>query len=189
MLEFARKALRELMNIILWINLIVFIIIGISAGRLIAITFWGDDPVGYAVLGAIIGIIAGIIIGLLSNIVLGGFIATIINMDKNLEKQNKLSELLLIHYGVLENNNIENDNEIYQEDENVSAIKYRAKELLEVKSIPDSENKSIFQINNDEVVYYFHQAYEEVKTKIIWYKIKYNDVIGWCESKKLEKIN
>jgi len=73
------------LEVILWINLILSTIIGgivgYNFGQLISYRNAG----GYAFFGVIIGIICGLLI----DIVGGGLIATIINMDTNLEKLTK----------------------------------------------------------------------------------------------------
>ena len=75
MLDFVKKAFQNFLEVILWINLIVFIICGGSVGSIVGGAY------------VIIGIIIGLIIGLLINIIGGGFIATIINIYRNLEEQ------------------------------------------------------------------------------------------------------
>ena len=81
MLNFVRKAFRGGLEVILWINLIAWIIGGGVAGN-----FLGGYYDDYTVLG----IFCGIIVGIVSNIMMGGFIATILNIDKNLEEQTVL---------------------------------------------------------------------------------------------------
>jgi len=67
--------------IILWLNLIASIIFfGIFIYQTGNIGNW-NPSIGYFLLGAIIGLVLGII----ENILLGGFIVTILNIDKNLE--------------------------------------------------------------------------------------------------------
>ena len=78
MLHFVKNAFRGFMNFILWINLILFTIGGGILGYILA----GQNDE----MGNIIGFgFLGIIIGLLINIVFGGLLATIINIDKNLQ--------------------------------------------------------------------------------------------------------
>jgi len=82
MLDFVKNAFRKFIGGLLWLNLILCTIGGaligsIDSGR------WGIDFEfsGLTILGLIIGFAAGI----LTNIVGGGFIATILNIDKSLE--------------------------------------------------------------------------------------------------------
>jgi hypothetical protein len=82
MLNFVKNAFSKFMEVILWINLILCVIGGWVVGGI------NDD---HPFLGGILGFV----VGMLSNIVGGGFIATILNMDSNLEK--------LLHKGVEEN--------------------------------------------------------------------------------------
>ena len=79
MLNFVRKAFRGGLEVILWLLLIGCVICGGIVGY--AINYGG---------GAFLGVIIGIIVGLLIDIIGGGFIATILNIDENTEKQNRL---------------------------------------------------------------------------------------------------
>ena len=81
MLEFVKKAFRGFIGIVLWVNLILCTIAGGIIGN--ALSGWGAN---YTVLGVILGLA----LGLLTNIVGGGFVATILNIDKNLEEQKNL---------------------------------------------------------------------------------------------------
>jgi len=94
MVNFVRKAFRNYLEVILWINLIVCTVSGWNTGNSIKeiVEFVMEEimgkrnfsAAGYPFLGAILGIF----IGLLLNIILGGLIATIINMDDKIEKIN-----------------------------------------------------------------------------------------------------
>ena len=76
MLNFVRRAFRGGLEVILWINLIVWTICGGIAGNALS------SIDNYIVLGLILGIIMGLSI----NIIGGGLIATILNIDGNVEK-------------------------------------------------------------------------------------------------------
>jgi len=78
MLEFIKKAYHRYMNTILLINQSLFMVLGGVLGDLLS---GNKNQMFYMILGLIIGTL----IGLLLNIIFGGFIATIINIDKNLE--------------------------------------------------------------------------------------------------------
>ena len=86
MLGFTKNAFRGAMGFILWVNLILLAVGGgvggYFIGRLINYREGGGT-------GAFLGVIIGIVLGLISNIVTGGFIATIINMDVNIKNINK----------------------------------------------------------------------------------------------------
>jgi len=94
MVRFVRKAFRSYLEVILWINLIVFTISGWNTGNSIKVIvelimreFVGErnfSAAGYPFLGAFLGILAGLLV----NIVIGGFIATITNMDDKIEDIN-----------------------------------------------------------------------------------------------------
>ncbi|MDR2728204.1 MAG: hypothetical protein LBB56_03665 [Chitinispirillales bacterium] len=76
----------------LFFEVIFFIILVLCAGIGYYITDFAKLIFKEADLGSIAGIpglIIGLIIGILINIIIGGFIATIINIDKNLDMINK----------------------------------------------------------------------------------------------------
>jgi F0F1-type ATP synthase assembly protein I len=73
MLNFAKKAFRNFIEVILWINLILSIIAGGVAGNLIGSMISYRNQGSFAFLGVIIGLI------------MGGFIATILNIDTKIE--------------------------------------------------------------------------------------------------------
>jgi hypothetical protein len=92
MVTFVRKSFRNFLEVILWINLIIFTIVGWNTGNTIKkiLVFLKNiirsedfqiSAGGYPFIGAFLGIL----VGLLLNIIIGGFIATITNIDKNLE--------------------------------------------------------------------------------------------------------
>jgi hypothetical protein len=98
MLEFVKRAFRGFVEVMLWINLLLFIIVGGVGGYTIGkmISWRSYAPFqGYLVLGVIAGLIGGLIVGLIIDIIWGGFIATILNIDKNLEeiKNNQINHL------------------------------------------------------------------------------------------------
>ena len=86
MLDFVKKAFRGGINVLLWINLILCTIGGGVSGYYIGQLISYRNAGGYAFGGVLIGIIWG----LLTDIVGGGYIATILNMDENIEEQNSL---------------------------------------------------------------------------------------------------
>ena len=74
MLEFVKKAFRSFLEAILWINLIICVIIGGVFGSI------AGSGAGFA------GVLLGAVVGILINIIGGGLIATLINIDKNIEQ-------------------------------------------------------------------------------------------------------
>jgi 3-phosphoglycerate kinase len=88
MLNFVSKAFRGWFEIILWLCLIGFIIIGGVVGHLV--NSYNDN---YIFLGIIIGGIVGFLFIVLS----GGLVANFLNMVDNIEEQNKLLKMFLKH--------------------------------------------------------------------------------------------
>ena len=89
MVRFVRKAFRNFLEAILWINLISFTISGWNTGVLIRdilelVERKKISAVGYPFLGAFLGILAGLLV----NIIVGGLIATITNIDDKIENIN-----------------------------------------------------------------------------------------------------
>jgi len=71
MLNFVKSVFRRFFEALLWLNLVLFAIIGGVIGNII----W------HPVVGVVIGLIAGMLI----NIIFGGAVATLINIDENIE--------------------------------------------------------------------------------------------------------
>lgn len=91
MLDFVKNAFRGCINVLLWINLILCTIGGGVSGYYLGQLISYRNAGGYAFVGVIIGIIWG----LFTDVVGGGFIVTILNMDENIEEQNSLLRDLL----------------------------------------------------------------------------------------------
>ena len=81
MLEFVKNAFRKFLGAVLWLNFIACVIFGIVSGVGWG-HFWGAAGPFF---GFLLGLIVGAFIGVVTNIVFGGLIATILNIDKNLE--------------------------------------------------------------------------------------------------------
>jgi hypothetical protein len=79
MLEFVRKSFRGFFEAWLWLNLILFVILGGVCGNLLA----GRGDSGGAIF---IGLIVGAIIGLIIDILGGGLIATFLEMAEDIKK-------------------------------------------------------------------------------------------------------
>ena len=77
MLEFVRGGYRKLVSFSLWLILIGCTIAGLILG-------WNADGIGVGILG----MVAGFLIGGIIVISFGGFIATILNIDENLQNIN-----------------------------------------------------------------------------------------------------
>ena len=75
MLNFTKEVFRGFMEVFLWLNLVGCAIGGGVLG------YVRDEEVVYA----IIGVILGVIIGIITNVLWGGFVAVILNIDSNLE--------------------------------------------------------------------------------------------------------
>ena len=163
MLNFVKIAFRGLIVVFLWVNLVVFGVGGGFIGNIIS--GGGSNKNNYIVGFIFIGIIAGFLI----NIIVGGLIANFISLCENVELlvENKGSSL--------------EENKIWKN-------KYVVLDSIELKRSPDSNDVSISPINKGEIIEYLNDVYEEIKTKIIWHKVKFNNFEGWCNSKNIEKF-
>ena len=85
MLNFVKTAFRGFFEVILWINLILC---AIGGGVFANITYSTSKYYGSSGIHPVLGVLIGLVLGIITNIVGGGFIATILNMDENLEKLN-----------------------------------------------------------------------------------------------------
>ena len=83
MLDFVKRAFRGGINVLLWINLIICTIFGGIIGYYLGQLFTYRNADGYAFGGVLIGIIWG----LFTDIIGGGFITTILSIEKNTEIQ------------------------------------------------------------------------------------------------------
>ena len=82
MVKFVKKVIKNYLEIILWINLSLCSISGAIIGSQINNLLNRNYLGGFTLLGFIIGLFIGFVI----NILLGGFIATIINIDENINE-------------------------------------------------------------------------------------------------------
>ena len=101
----------------------------------------------------------------LPNIIIGGFIATILNIDKNLEE-------------LVSSQKVE---------EKTWNKKFIVSTSLDIKNIPGDGEEIILTIEKGGIVLYLDQVYEETITKTIWYKVSYKNAEGWCIADKLGK--
>ncbi|MCL2271675.1 MAG: hypothetical protein FWC19_02580 [Treponema sp.] len=145
MLDFVKRSFRNGIEVILWINLILSTIIGGFAGYYIGQLINYRNAGGYTFLGVLIGLI----IGLLMDIVGGGFIVTIICIERNIKMQNQLQKKLLIHFGISEkiiDNIIETDESREKTEEVNNTISVDEKLLnnkIKIKRIKNDSGSAI----------------------------------------------
>jgi len=94
MIEFVKSSFRGLFTVVLWLNLIGLAITGMIMGH------------RGGLVGVIVGLIVGLIAGFMINVIGGGFIATILNIDENLEQLKKMSFRDSGSYGETRNNSV-----------------------------------------------------------------------------------
>jgi len=119
MLDFVKRAFRGGINVLLWISLILSTIGGGVAGYYLGRLINYRNAVWYA-FG---GVVLGIIFGLLTDIIVGGFITTILSIEKNTEEQTTLLKKHLgINYIPVDNQKErKNDSKMNQGIENINA--------------------------------------------------------------------
>jgi uncharacterized membrane protein YeaQ/YmgE (transglycosylase-associated protein family) len=93
MLDFVKRAFRNWIAGILWINVIMSTIVGGIAGHYLGQSINNRNSGGYTFLGILVGIVCGMV----TNIIFGGFIATILGIEKNTAEQ---TALLKKHLGI-----------------------------------------------------------------------------------------
>ena len=83
MLNFVRKAFRKVFEIVFWVNCVAGIILGWNwfYRFFYYVLDWRSEDTS-----KFFGILLGIVIALIINIIGGGLIATILNIDENLEQ-------------------------------------------------------------------------------------------------------
>jgi len=80
MLQFFKRMFRQLIGVLLSLNLIIWAVVGGCAGRLLA---------SQSSSGIIAGGLIGIFFGIYTSIFLGGYVSTILSIDRNLEMLNE----------------------------------------------------------------------------------------------------
>jgi hypothetical protein len=80
-LQFVRNAFRNLLEVVLWVNLIVFAIGGGYLGKIVDSESSYSDETPYVFLG----ILLGVVVGMLLNIIVGGLIATVVEIGENVK--------------------------------------------------------------------------------------------------------
>jgi hypothetical protein len=87
MLNFTKNAFRVGVEIMLWLNLVLCVVIGYVGGTFSAnqLEEIGVDNIP-AIVPVVVQILIMLIFGLLSNILIGGLIATLVDMGKRIEK-------------------------------------------------------------------------------------------------------
>ena len=128
MLKFVRNCFRGLISFLLWLTLFLYIIGGFIGGMGLG-KFFGiyRDDSSVEIIGGIFGMFIGLGGGLIFIIIAGGFIATILNIDENLQK-------IATNHTVLSNA--------------VNKIATNSK-IENAVSIPQSENSSTETVNDN----------------------------------------
>ena len=169
MLDFVRKAFRGGIEVILWINLILWTIGGGIAGYSVGTLISYGNEGGYVFLGVIIGIICGLLI----DIVGGGFISTILNMDKNIEEQK---------------------NSLRQQLKFIPTHRVKlltATDGLSLRKDPNPNLGPFTKLPNGTELQFLNTGdnVEFQGIKAPWFEIRTKDgICGWCFSGSLEKI-
>ena len=189
MIEFARNAFRRF-----FVFTLVVLLLGCTiAGGIIG--YGISDDAGGVFLGVIVGLFLWFIIFILG----GGLIATFLNIDKNIENQNKMQKLLLLHFGVSEkiiNEILEGKideipiiNQTVQI--NQQKVDYITNRAIYLFLEPNLNSTNIGTLSEGMKLTFLEKGNDVLIDNInaSWFKIRSekND-IGWCFSGYLRKV-
>ena len=201
MINFVRKYFRIFFEISLLLTVIGFIIGGIIIGW-----YFGDlTNVDKIFLSIIVGAL-GLLLGLYFIIVVGGLIATFLNIDENIQK--------LLHSNdenVVMRENTNQNKYPFLSEENKPGEKM-SKEKIDkslkrdeyvknnfnnpyvvimdtvLKNQPDVNANVITDLYCDEIVDFIFDAYDDNNINDVWYKVKYKNYEGWCLRTSIKKV-
>jgi len=164
MLNFVRKVFGAYLEVLLWINLILFVIIGGVIGSLLG---GRHDDHTFA------GIFIGAIIGMLGNILFGGLAATVVDTGRKVDKLSKgnlsLGEFIPTHRVKL----------------------LTGAEGMSLRKEPNSSSSSFAKILDGTNVQHINTGEKVNLNGIIapWFEVRTIDgTQGWCFSGSLEEI-
>jgi hypothetical protein len=58
-----------------------------------------------------------------------------------------------------------------------------------LKNTPDVNSDILITLSKDEIIYFISDAYNDISSKNIWYKVRYKQYEGWCLYKNIKKID
>ena len=197
MLQFVKNAYRMLWSILLWVVLVGSGIGGGVGGYLFAslINFL-DNRILSIIIGVVVGIAVGLTAGLLFDILVGGFIATILSIERNTSGQHKNGANIFDNAGDMmfteqmeartrpmqsrkthsmpDENIFGNIDDVVFDEQEEDLYVAKVKTLIKANPKPDSLTKKI--LDAGDVVYLQRLG---VGTK--WFHAKSIDGIeGWC---------
>ena len=173
MLNFVKNAFRGFIELILWINLILFAVGGGIIGNMIKAGYNSDSHVA-------LGVIIGLILGLFLDVIMGGFIANFLKLCENVEK--------------IVDDKTNNSESIVLTQNFICSHKVRLltnTDGLSVRKKPNPNIDPFQKISNGTEVQMIEigENIEFNNLNAPWYKIRTKEgLIGWCFSGSLEKI-
>ena len=76
-----------------------------------------------------------------------------------------------------------------KKDKNNFEIPYIVLIETPLKNIPDFNANNLVTLYKDEIIYFLSDAYNDISSKNIWYKVRYKQYEGWCLYKNIKKID
>ena len=173
MLNFVRNAFRNLMEVLLWVILILFAIIGGIVGKM-----FGSNYV-------IFSVILGLICGFLTDINLGGFIATILNIDENIKqlRQKFIGDVTQNRSNSIRGMTLNKDGLELQENEKLKIIS----SYVLLRKEPNQNSEQLNKLIKDEIVF-FKKIGDKLSDNNYWCFVEDKDGSkGWCHSEYFER--
>jgi len=176
MLDFVKKAFRNGIAVILWINLILSTIGGGIFGYNFGLIISYRNAGGYAFFGVIIGFICGLLIDIIG----GGFITTILSIEKNTEEQ---TALLKKHFGISDiPEGILSTEKIVSTDTIATDYKVVVTQKTNIRKGPGEDELQLGVMDKDETI-------KVIRTENNWSCfIQDNGHEGWIHSSVLSKV-
>ena len=69
---------------------------------------------------------------------------------------------------------------------NNNKYKFIVLQTVDIKKSYGNNYETIISVEEGQIIDYMDQRFENIETNEVWYKVKYRDIEGWCNSNKLK---